>query len=74
MEYNLKKCPFCGGDNVKMLYINDELGECVVDTDEEMEDKSISAFIHCYDCDTEVFPHWAETPKDVIKAWNKRMN
>lgn len=70
--YELKECPFCGSDNVRMLYINDEIGETYVDTDEELNDKHISAFIHCYGCSTEIFPHEAEKPIDVIEAWNTR--
>lgn len=70
-EIKLLPCPFCGGE-ARMLYIHEELGECCVDSTEELEDETISAFIHCYSCSTEVFPREAEKPKDVIEAWNTR--
>ena len=70
-EIKLLPCPFCGGE-ARMLYIHEELGECCVDSAEELEDETISAFIHCYGCSTEVFPREAEKPKDVIEAWNTR--
>ncbi len=70
-DTRLLPCPFCGGEAM-LVYYHEELGLVHVDSEEELEDDSISAFVHCFECSTEVFPYEAEKPKEVIEAWNTR--
>ena len=52
----LKPCPFCGSDQVTFSFYPE------VDS---------YAFI-CMDCDTEVYPYFAEKRDEAIEAWNRR--
>ncbi|RHA54483.1 hypothetical protein DW929_07315 [Eubacterium ventriosum] len=67
----LKPCPFCGGEAVLMT-INDEIGECVIDSEEELNNSSLSSWIHCYNCSSNWFFGESEIPKDTVEAWNRR--
>lgn len=68
----LKKCPFCGSENVSLLRF-DGNEECVIDDLDELEEKGVYPYIHCYDCDIDFYPDSTATPKEAIEAWNKRV-
>lgn len=55
----LKKCPFCGGDNVSLWY-NRSISPLIPSTCE----------VHCYDCHFGLAP--SKTKEEAIKAWNNR--
>lgn len=67
----LKKCPFCGEDKVRLVYINEESETVCINSDEELEADDIYVFIHCYGCDMDYMPH-TDGAKEVIEEWNKR--
>lgn len=68
----LKPCPLCGGKAIPMT-LNDEIGEYVIDSDEELNDSSLSSWIHCNKCSSDWFFGESETPKDTVEAWNRRV-
>ena len=69
----LKKCPFCGENMARLVYMNEETQEVIpVDTEEELNDSKIYAYVHCYGCDIDFCTDVMANPKDVIKAWNNR--
>lgn len=73
MNIELKPCPFCGSNDVRLCYMRGGTGEeCCIDSEEELENTSIYAYIRCYGCDIEVLPNTYDTPKDVANAWNAR--
>lgn len=55
----LKKCPFCGGNNVSLWY-NRSISPLIPTTCE----------VHCYDCHFGLAP--SKTKEEAIKAWNNR--
>lgn len=70
----LKKCPFCGENKAKLVYMNEETQEAIcVDTEEELNDSNIYAYVHCYGCDIDFCADTMKKPKDVINAWNNRV-
>lgn len=66
----LKPCPFCGGEVVPMTIYNER--ECVIDSEEELNNSSLASWIHCHNCSSVWFFGKGETPKDTVKAWNRR--
>ena len=73
MDIKLKQCPFCGSDNVSLVYTSDKTGkECCIDDEEQLRDKDIYAYIHCYECSIEMLPDPYDEPENVIESWNRR--
>jgi len=73
-KIELKHCPFCGEEEkVKLESFNDDDGSTIVINYEEEIEGITPAFIHCYGCDFDYFPH-TDNPFEVIRAWNKRTN
>lgn len=73
-EIKLLPCPFCGSSNVNLVHMN-ELGggEFCVDSEEELTNTSIFAYVRCYNCDISFMSESLDsTPKDVLEAWNRR--
>lgn len=74
-ELKLFPCPFCGSTDVNLVYTNDIDGmEHNIDSEEELNDTSIFAYVHCYHCETSFMSEALNrTPKDVLEAWNSRV-
>lgn len=73
-DLKLSPCPFCGSEEVNLLYTSEINGEAYcIDNEEELNDTYILAYIHCYNCDIDFMSDaGSPTPKDVLKAWNSR--
>lgn len=72
-ESRIRECQFCGGYKVALVYMDCDTQETIeIDTDEELEDNSIYAYIHCYECDIDFCADTMLKPKEVIKKWNCR--
>lgn len=71
----LKPCPYCGGENVRVLYI-DEFNEerCVEELDDDEANTSY-CYIQCNDCDIDFCPSLNSSNKiqETIEAWNRRV-
>lgn len=69
----LKSCPFCKQNEVQLIYLNPETQEtCRIDTDEELDSRSIVAYVHCYECDIDFYADSTATPREVMEKWNRR--
>lgn len=70
----LKKCPFCGSENVRLMRFNGKTQEEVcIDSEEELDEKGNYPYIHCYECCIDFCPDsFTSTPRKAIQAWNRR--
>ncbi len=70
---NLRPCPFCGSADVNLVCVSGADGEerCI-DGEEELNDESVFAFVHCHSCGIDFISDAGRTPKDVFEAWNSR--
>lgn len=71
MNMELKPCPFCGEDEARLVYVNEENETVCVDSEEELNATDILAFIHCYGCDMDYMSN-TDKPLEVMEAWNRR--
>ncbi len=65
---NLKPCPFCGGEVALEWWDKEE--QCIREYEEC--DGNVPVYLHCHECDTEIYINAAFTPEQAIGAWNKR--
>ena len=66
----LKPCPFCGSENVKLMSNETEDGiPCCVTDEDELD--AIYSYIHCYGCDMD-FMSDSGIARNVLEAWNRR--
>ena len=66
----LKLCPFCGSENVKLMSNETEDGiPCCVTDEDELD--AIYSYIHCYECDMD-FMSDSGIARNVLEAWNRR--
>lgn len=73
MKNELKPCPFCGGKS-RLMYLLDDAQEVVIDSEEELDDETISTWVHCENCSSDWFYGESEIPRDTLKAWNRRVS
>ena len=69
-KIELKPCPFCGSENVRLMSNDTEDGTpCCIGYEEELQAKY--CYVHCYECDMDYMPD-SDVARDVMKAWNRR--
>lgn len=68
----LKPCPFCGGENVSLVYWDE--AEQNTKAWERCDDDSGATFpmVECRDCESTVIFAGLGYGKEVIRAYNKR--
>lgn len=57
-QMNLKPCPFCGGEAIRLIDFDDEYERLYLES------------IHCRSCHARVA--WQETVEEAAEAWNRR--
>lgn len=68
----LKPCPFCGSDNVKIVYWDeDEQNEKAWERGDKQNENHYYV-IRCYNCDIELFGGATGSAKELVEAWNRR--
>lgn len=73
MQNMMLRCPFCGAKKAQLIYYNAIYEDvCCVDSDEELDDATISPYVHCYECGVEAYCTMAKTPREVLERWNTR--
>lgn len=71
-KIKLKFCPFCGGASVRLMSSDTEDGSpYCIDSDDELGDKY--CYVHCYGCDIDFMLNNDGTAREVISAWNRRV-
>ena len=69
----LLNCPFCDSKEVRLLSVNQwDERSCYIDSEEELDDYGLYAYIHCYGCDIDFSFDAANCPRDVVSLFNKR--
>lgn len=54
-----------------LVYQDQESGKIkFIDSEEELENKDLYAYIHCYGCDIDILPNVSDKPQDIMRAWN----
>lgn len=67
----LKKCPFCKSENVRLMRFDGQ-EEHYIDSEDELDKKGYYPYIHCYGCDIDFCPDSTSTPREAIEKWNRR--
>lgn len=71
LEAKLKPCPFCGNEEVRVLYIDDLGITRYVETNNEDDFEKSPCYIHCYNCDMDFYA-FSDIVQETIEAWNRR--
>lgn len=71
-DNKLKPCPFCGGENIKIVYWDEENQTEKAWEQGDLQDEEHFLVIKCFDCDTEVFGGVPISGGELMGKWNRR--
>lgn len=72
MPNELKPCPFCGGENVSLVYWDEQEQNTKVWEDCDDDNGATFPMVECRDCESSVIFSGLGYGKEVIRAYNKR--
>ncbi len=74
-EAKLLPCPFCGANQVRIIYWDEENQEEKAwekNCEGTMQDENFYLVVRCYSCDIEFFGGVPIKGDELIKRWNRR--